>query len=681
MLTYQLRRVTFPFIEPAGTSRGVMLERTSWFIYLYDTYAGHHYYGVGECAPLPGLSIDPLSDPTYEQVLHKACRLWCSTATIDKERLRAYPSVLFGLETAIRSLEADRTYGDPFHLYDTPFARGEEGIPINGLVWMGTEKQMMQRLEAKLASGFSCIKIKIGAINFEKELALLRHIRSQYSSDRIQIRVDANGAFSPTEALERLYLLAPYHIHSIEQPIRAGQWEEMAHLCLNSPIPIALDEELIGDFSEKRKEELLDKIRPDYLVLKPSLHGGISGAEEWMRLAANRDIHGWVTSALESNCGLMAISSWLSHLLEDSSPLRPFLNVRHQGLGTGALYTKNFPGTNLHLEGERIWGSRAEDEVFRRELQSYRKAFRSSGDYMMVHTSGSTGKPQPLMAQKSRMVASARRTCRALSLRPDDTALLCMPLRYIAAQMMVVRAESWPLRLTAVHPSSHPLANLDFSPDFIAMTPMQAYATMQVASERERLLQTRVVLLGGGEISDELAALLYGHPGQVWSSYGMTETLSNVALRRINGPLPSAAYTPMEGVKVTTDPQTKTLIIHDPLTNENPLHTHDIAQIHADGTFSIVGRTDNIICSGGIKISPEPLERQLRPHLPMPFLLTATPDPEFGQALTFVFEGTAEQIPGLRDKLRGLLQGPLCPRIFRAVTTLPRTETGKVKRI
>lgn len=679
MLSYQLRKVTFPFKEPAGTSRGVMQDRTSWFIYLHDD-ADHHYYGIGECAPLPGLSIDPLTEPTYEEVLHEVCLEWCASQTIKRERLHTYPSILFGLETAVRSLEADRVYGNPFHHYDTPFTRGEEGIPINGLIWMGTKEKMTQRLEAKLASGFSCIKIKIGAIDFESELALLRYIRTLYSPEQIQIRVDANGAFSPTDAMRRLEQLTPFHIHSIEQPIRAGQWEDMAALCRQSPIPIALDEELIGVFTTRQKEELLDTIRPSYLVLKPSLHGGTTGAEEWMRLALDRDIHGWVTSALESNCGLMALSSWLSHVMEETSPLYSFLSVRHQGLGTGALYTTNFPGTDLHLVDEHIWGSRADDEEFRRELQAYRHEWRSSGPTMTVHTSGTTGEPRLLVVQKSRMEASARRTCSALSLQPGDSALLCMPLRYIAAQMMVIRAEIWPLRLTAVHPSSHPLEHIDFTPDFIAMTPMQAYTTLQTPSERDRLMSIRVVLLGGGEISDELEMLLRNHPGQVWSSYGMTETLSHIALRRINGPEASPSYIPLRDVGVNVDSVTGTLIVHDPVTNDSPLHTHDIARIHDDGTFTIEGRTDNIICSGGIKISLESLERILLPHLSIPFLLTGTPDPKLGQALTFVFEGTKEQIPDIRIQLRRWLTGPHFPRIFRAIDTLPRTETGKLKR-
>lgn len=235
--------------------------------------------------------------------------------------------------------------------WHTPFSKGKEGIPINGLIWMGNFDEMYRRIGEKMQQGFRCIKLKIGAIDFEKELELLAHIRRHFTPTQIELRVDANGAFSPTDALEKLHRLSEFQLHSIEQPIRAGQWDEMARLCAATPFPIALDEELIGINRRDRKIELLETIRPQYIILKPSLHGGISGSEEWMELAAERGIGSWVTSALESNIGLNAIAQWCATL----QPALP------QGLGTGLLFTDNIDYP-LHIEGDCLWFHPEEQE-------------------------------------------------------------------------------------------------------------------------------------------------------------------------------------------------------------------------------------------------------------------------------------------------------------------------------
>jgi o-succinylbenzoate synthase len=255
------------------------------------------------------------------------------------EELEAYPSIRFGVETALAHYQARS-----LQFWHTPFSKGKEGIPINGLIWMGNFDEMYQRIEEKMKTGFRCIKLKIGAIDFEKELELLAHIRKHFTPEQIELRVDANGAFSPTDALEKLKRLSEYHLHSIEQPIRAGQWDEMAKLCECTPFPIALDEELIGINNRQQKIELLDTIQPQYIILKPSLHGGIGGSEEWIELAAERGIGSWVTSALESNIGLNAIAQWTATLM----PTLP------QGLGTGMLFTDNIDYP-LHIEGDCLW--------------------------------------------------------------------------------------------------------------------------------------------------------------------------------------------------------------------------------------------------------------------------------------------------------------------------------------
>lgn len=325
------------FKQPAGTSRGVYTTRKVWYLHLTSPdYPGRT--GIGECAPLPALSCDDL--PDYEDILARACRrLEQCGGELDADALRDYPSILFGLETALRHLLTGS-----WALYDTDFSQGKAGIPINGLIWMGDFDKMLSQIEKKMEAGFRCIKLKIGAINFEEELALLRHIRTRFSSKEIELRVDANGAFSPVDAMEKLKRLSELDLHSIEQPIRAGQWEEMARLTSESPLPIALDEELIGCNTLEGKQKLLSAIRPQYIILKPSLHGGVCGGNEWISEAEKRQIGWWITSALESNIGLNAIAQWCA----------TFDNPLPQGLGTGLLFTDNVE-MPLEIRKDCLW--------------------------------------------------------------------------------------------------------------------------------------------------------------------------------------------------------------------------------------------------------------------------------------------------------------------------------------
>ena len=349
---------TLHFKQPAGTSRGVYTTRHSYYLTLTsDECPG--VKGVGECATLPDLSCD--AKPEYEVTLRQVCQMVEQMGRIPYDMIRAYPSITFGLETAFAdffhqaSLASESASqvpawaGDLAHLYDSPFARGEEGITINGLVWMGTYDEMYGRLEEKLKAGFHCLKLKIGAIDFLKELDLIKHIRQDFSKEQVELRVDANGGFTPENAMSRLEALAQYDIHSIEQPIKQHQWRKMAELCRESPLPIALDEELIGVNVKSMKQALLDTIRPQYIILKPSLHGGMYGCREWISLAEERGIGSWVTSALESNVGLSTIAHFCAQVYGPNVKMP-------QGLGTGQLFTDNIP-MPLEIRGDKLWRS------------------------------------------------------------------------------------------------------------------------------------------------------------------------------------------------------------------------------------------------------------------------------------------------------------------------------------
>ena len=336
-MTYAIEERLLHFKQPAGTSRGVYTTRTIWLVHLSDGQCE----GVGECAPLPDLSCDALPNEEYEARLSQFCASLCQRGVLDMDSLRDYPSMLFGLETALLNLQN----GD--RLFDTAFSRGEVGIPINGLVWMGNHEEMLRRMEEKLEADFRCIKLKIGAIGFDQELDLIRRIRDRFSFHEVELRVDANGAFSYDEALYKLELLSQYNIHSIEQPIRAGQWAFMAGLCRESPLPIALDEELIGVNDPAIKRHMLNIIKPRYIILKPSLHGGMAGCREWIETARDLGIGSWITSALESNIGLNAIAQFASSVYGDHISMP-------QGLGTGQLFIDNIP-MPLEIRNDQLW--------------------------------------------------------------------------------------------------------------------------------------------------------------------------------------------------------------------------------------------------------------------------------------------------------------------------------------
>lgn len=334
MKTAKFYPYTLNFKRPSGTSRGVLNTKETYFIEVFED----DKKGIGECALFRGLSFD--DDDDYEAALEWTCRNINLSIDDLREELVNHPSIIFGVEQALLNLQHQ---GDVY--FPSDFTDGKDSIKINGLIWMGDVNYMQSQIEEKIRDNFSCIKLKIGT-DWDSEKEILKSLRKKFSKDQIELRVDANGAFSLEQAKVVLQELADLDIHSIEQPIEAGNWKAMADLCKNTPTPIALDEELIGVLNTDSKKGLLKEISPQYIILKPSLIGGFSGSDDWIDLAEKQNIGWWITSALESNIGLNAIAQY-TYTKKNPMP---------QGLGTGGLFTNNFPSP-LVLEGEKLWFS------------------------------------------------------------------------------------------------------------------------------------------------------------------------------------------------------------------------------------------------------------------------------------------------------------------------------------
>ena len=349
MLKAEYRKHILNFNFPAGTSRGVLQNKPSWIIRVSDKNC--EISGFGEVSIIPGLSID---DPDkIEDEIKKYCLLINKSEALYPIIPDSFPAVRFGFETAI----ADFIKGGKGLLFRSPFTNGEQSIKINGLIWMNDFDSMVEQIDEKISSGFSCIKLKIGAIDFDKEIEILRYLRERYSALNITIRVDANGAFSPDEALEKIKAISQYNIHSIEQPIKQGLISEMEKICRKAKVPVALDEELIGISRYENKERIISAIRPQYIILKPSLLGGFHSSEEWISIADKYKTQWWVTSALEGSIGLNAISQWTFTLNSEM----------YQGLGTGKLFSNNFTSSLLIKNGTLLFDPKIEsdwDKIF-----------------------------------------------------------------------------------------------------------------------------------------------------------------------------------------------------------------------------------------------------------------------------------------------------------------------------
>jgi len=335
MLKASWKKITLNFKQPSGTSRGVLTHKDSWLIKIWDSNQPE-VYGLGEASIIKTLSPDWNDD--FEQKVNEVCQQIDKYSSLqDLKELNKFPSIQLAIETALLDLKN----GGQSIIFSSDFTNTKAAISINGLIWMGTKEFMLNQIKKKLKDGFTCIKLKIGAIDFESEIELLKFIRSKYSAKDVELRVDANGAFLPKDALKKLDTLSKYDLHSIEQPIKQGQVEDMKNLCLNTPLPIALDEELIGKYDLKSKKKVIEEIKPQYIILKPSLIGGFNGSDEWINIAESNNVKWWITSALESNIGLNAIAQY-TFTKHNNLP---------QGLGTGQLFTNNI---KLHNTSKQL---------------------------------------------------------------------------------------------------------------------------------------------------------------------------------------------------------------------------------------------------------------------------------------------------------------------------------------
>ena len=634
---------TLIFKQPAGTSRGVMKSRDVWYIALSENGIN----GIGECAPLPGLSLDDFNQ--IESKLDEVCGN-LGLFIQDLSLLQYFPSIRFGLEMAHLDLKngGGQTY------YDSPFTSSYSPISINGLIWMGDTDFMIPQVEEKLAEGWRCIKIKIGALDFDKECQILRLIRSEFSRDDVELRVDANGAFTENNVKEKLDRLAEFDLYSIEQPIQPGQWDLLSELCQCSSVPIALDEELIPLVEETERIKMLDKANPQYLVLKPSLLGGFYESEKWIQLAEERNINWWITSALESNIGLNAISQWTAKMKPDE----------FQGLGTGQLFTNNIPSP-LKVKSGKLYSD--EVPIFQ-DVNQFISEWMNGNDEMMLQTSGSTGTPKPITVKKDWMKNSARLTGRTFGLKEGDSALLCMPMKYVAGKMMVVRALELELDLKVVEPCSNPLKNINEPINFAAMVPLQ------LENSLKDLAKVKKLIVGGGQVNSKLVEKLQSVSTHVYETYGMTETLTHVAIKPLNGPSKSDMVRALDDIDFELDGR-GCLVINAPKMNPKPVITNDFIDLVDEKSFRWLGRYDNIINSGGIKIIPEVVEAKLSSIVPnRRFFIAGKSDKSLGEKVVLVVEGKSMDISCKSlDKFEQ-------PKEIHFIPEFVETKSGKIHR-
>lgn len=682
---------TLKFKIPGGTSRGVLKTKESWYISIWDQ-KNPEIKGIGEASIIKKLSID--DRPDFENKLE-----WCVKNINSYHKwlaadLEDFPSIKFALEMAFIDLKN----GGKHILFESDFTKGRKGIYINGLIWMGSYEFMRKQIIEKIEAGFRCIKLKIGAINFEEELSLLKMIRNEFKEDQLELRLDANGAFSAEEVLNKLQILSKLGIHSIEQPIRQNQWDEMAKLCSITPIPIALDEELIG-LKPDEIELMLNTINPQYIILKPSLLGGFKASEKIISIAEKKKIKWWVTSALEANTGLNAIAQWTYKL---NNPLP-------QGLGTGQVFSNNTESP-LEIKSAKLFYNpikslsdkktkyllngiefdkpslveysqkkinNPETEKWEKEIFIFVDEWLNKSDKIIVNTSGSTGKPKPIKLKKSNMLVSAKTTVEYLKLNRGDKALLCLPAEYIAGKMMIVRALEYGLDLHYVKPGLN--LELKEAYGFIALIPAMLTNIIENGT-LSNLENVKNILIGGSGIPKQLENKLQNLKNNIYHTYGMTETITHIALRKINGDDKSEYFTAFNKVNLSKTDDGR-LIIDYPEIGINNLITNDITELVSDKKFKILGRSDNIIISGGLKINPELVEKELSDILKSDFIVFGIPDKNLVNKPIIFVEGVSKfNIIDIRKKLENKVSKHFIPKEIVTVKSFDRTKSGKIIR-
>ncbi|MAO45724.1 MAG: non-canonical purine NTP pyrophosphatase, RdgB/HAM1 family [Crocinitomicaceae bacterium] len=607
------------FKKPAKTSRDTLSTKPCYYLKATNSKG---LTALGECSLIPGLSVE-----TEVEALEELKRI-ASGDTLDLGFVpRSLPSVRFAVEMLLMELNGSRLRSG--------FSNNGEGLDINGLIWMADAESMVEQAMELKSKGFTTIKLKVGALDFQEELSALRKIREICPHPEYTLRLDANGAFNE-DAIEKLKALSEFNVHSLEQPVAPGNLSMMREVAEASAIDIALDEELIGVESEEQMVEILERSGAKYIILKPSLIGGLSVANKWIELAQDRGIKWWSTSALESNVGLKAIADWAGYMLENTQGCEGV-----SGLGTGSLYTNNtesdleivkgqifhtptptitINGRSTPLTKEGIVEFEGVcDEDWSKELLEFLKFWFNSNSPIEVMTSGSTGAPKLITHSREAVIFSAQQTLDFFDLRPGDSALLALPINFIAGKLMLVRAIIGRLHITAINP------NLEASPtsffNFTALTPHQ------IARLNGRLPFGKI-LLGGAPVSSELAEKLSKE--DAYEGFGMTETITHIALRKVHPSAPS--FEALPGVKFSESPA-GTLTIDALDRNIDGLITDDIVTLNSPTTFSWHGRSSDIINSGGIKFSPEILEAKLKAHLSFDLAIYGVPHSDLGECI------------------------------------------------
>ena len=656
MLKSYFFKYKLEFKVPAGTSRGYLYDRPSWYLIVQDTNKPT-IYGIGDCGLIPGLSIDP--PEKMDEKIDWLCNNIHLPLVELRKKLNDYPALIFALESALWDLEN----GGKRQVFKSVFSSkiNPANIPINGLIWMGEPDYMIQQIAKKIKGGFNVLKLKVGALNFKKELQVLHHIRSHYKEKELEIRLDANGAFSPEEAIEKLEALSQFSIHSIEQPIKPNQQNSFAKIIEQSPIPIALDEELIGKHINTDKEQILRQLAPHYIILKPSLLGGFHHTYEWIKAAENLHIKWWITSALESNIGLNAIAQFCS----------TFDNPLPQGLGTGQLYTNNIhsPLTiekgHIFSHPKKRWSidfkKLAKDQLWFQPIQIEGKNYHpkdfSSGTtnmdgihqgivnflkkwydgkpYITFKTSGSTGKPKNIRLLKKMMLNSAERTLDYFNIRKGGNTLLCLSTEHIAGAMMVVRSIVGGMNLIIADQFGHPLKGRDEEIEFTAMVPTQIANALQHESSAKKLLKIQKIIIGGGPLDPQHLPALKQSKGKIWTTYGMTETISHIAAAEINQD--KMVYQALPAVQLSSNDSGQ-LIVSDRLIGLENIQTNDIAELIDDKQFIWKGRAGKAINRAGYKILPEDILTKLKEPLPFPIIVLNFDHPKYFQVPVLAIE-------------------------------------------